>query len=147
MHFATLFDMNDAIFSEMINRLLGDAPAISWHEEVRRDLGIPDECAGEAMLTLVLHRIGRSTAARPIAFVIDPDHAHNTVMALTEFLRESFHPVTGRYDVMAVLDFLPPLDTLGVSCGISRRWVIDKTNYTMLLGDISSYVSVVARGL
>lgn len=139
--------MSDAVFSDMIARLLGDVPQITWHEEVRRDLGIPEDCAHEAMVTLVVHRIGRTTTARPIAFVVDPRHIKNTLLALAEFLREAFHPVSGRCEVLAVLDFLPPLDDMGASAGISRRWVIDKTNYQLLIGDISAYIATVARSL
>ncbi len=139
--------MTDSVFPEMISKLLGDVPQISWHEEMRHDLGIPEECADEALLTLVVSRIGRATAARPIAFVVEPVQVKNTLMALTEFLRESFHPVSGRSDVIAVLDYLPPLDSFGASTGIGRRWIIDKSNYQMLLRDISGYVSTIASGL
>lgn len=139
--------MTDSVFSEMLSKLLGDVPQISWHEEMRRDLGIPEECSNEALLTLVVSRIGRATAARPIAFVVEPLQLRNTLMALTEFLRESFHPVSGRSDVLAVLDFLPPLDDFGASTGIGRRWVIDKTNYQMQLGEVTNYVTTLARGL
>lgn len=135
--------MSDAILPDMISQMLGDVPQTSWHEDVRRDLGIPEDCADEALLTLIMHRPGRSCAVRPVAFVIEPYQLNNTLMALSEFLREAFHPVTGRADVLAVIDFLPPLDCFGESTGISRRWVVDKTNYTLLLAQITAYVRIV----
>lgn len=136
--------MSDAILSEMMSQMLGDVPQNTWHEDVRRDLGIPEDCADEALLTLVVHRPGRSCAVRPIAFVIEQHQLNNTLMAMTEFLREAFHPVTGRPEVLAVIDFLPPIDCMGASHGVSRRWVIDKTNYTLMLSQVTDYIRIVA---
>lgn len=137
--------MSDALLSEMISQMLGDVPQTSWHEDVRLELGIPDDCAGEALLGLTICRHG-GNSVRPIAFVIEPHQAKNTVLALGEFLREAFHPVSGRSDVLAVLDFLPPLDDFGASKGICRRWIVDYSNHQLLLPDISAFVLAVARG-
>lgn len=139
--------MSDTFITDMFDQLLEDGPHVTWHEEFRHDLGIPDECAGEAMLTLLIQRPSTGSLTRSIAFIIDPGHARNTLKALTEFLREAFHPLTGRDDVLAVIDFLPPLDALGGSVGIGRRWVVDSSNYQLMLGHVSAYVGVLARGL
>lgn len=136
--------MSDSLFSEMFDTMLADVPQASWHESVRHDLGIPEECAGEALISIVISRHGGSSV-RPIAFVIEPHQTRNTVLALAEFLREAFHPVTGRKDVVAVVDFLPPLDDFGTANGICRRWLVDASNYQVLMADIGVYVNVRAE--
>ena len=127
--------------------MLSDLPATSWHEEQREHFGIPEECCNEAMLGLLIHRPDKSGVVHPIAFVIEPLHVANTLMALAEFLREAFHPLAGHVGNVAVIDFMPPMDEFGVAVGVSRRWVVDASNYRLMLSNICSTVQILAKGL
>lgn len=131
--------------SDLIDALLKDQHAPSWHEDERRQLGIPDECADDALLCVSLCEPTTEEIAEPLAFVIDGKQMHNTLTALGEFLRESFHPVGGRPEALALIDFMPPIDDFGAAQGISRRWVVDRYTYGIILPSINSYLQQLAR--
>jgi hypothetical protein len=132
---------------DLIETLLKEPAAPSWHEDARRDLGIPEECAHEPLLCLSLERAGTELRATPLAFVVDRSHLGNTVTAVSEFLREAMHPGLGNSDVIALLDFMPPIDDFGSAQGLSRRWVLDRFNYGLLLPEINAYLRTLVRGL
>jgi|GEM_PF-898903 len=138
--------MSHSVF-DMIDAFLKEPVPLSWHEAARRDLGIPDECANEALLCITLECGLDDLKSQPLAFVVDSKHLANTMTALTEFLREAMHPTYGGQDVLAVVDFLPPIDDFGTANGISRRWVLDRFNYGLMLPAVSSYLRTLARGL
>jgi hypothetical protein len=131
--------------ADLIDALLKDQSTPSWHEDERRHLGIPDDCAEEALLCVSLHEPTTAEQAEPLAFVIEERQLKNTMTALGEFLRESFHPLGGRPEALAVIDFLPPIDDFGAAVGISRRWVFDRYNYGILLPELSKYLRTLTR--
>ena len=139
-----LLDLIDTVLKEA-------APNISWHETTRRDFGLSDETDGEALLCLtVTNQNATATTlkrASAMAFVIDDVQVKNTLLAVAEFTRELFHPLTGAPGSLVTLDFLPPMEDGGKARGISRRWVLDKTNQQLVLPELKSYLSAVAKGL
>lgn len=140
--------MSDIDLTYMLREIHGEAKAsLSWHETERRELGLPDECDSEPVLSLQLQGNAHDLSTAPMAFIIEPYQARNTVQALGHFLREAFHPVSGHADVLAIVDFMPPLDDLGQASSVSRRWVLDQKNYPLMMANISAYVTIVARGM
>jgi hypothetical protein len=131
--------------SDLIDALLKEQHAPSWHEDERRQLGIPEDCAEDALLCVNLCEPGSNETAEPLAFVIDERQMSNTMTALGEFLREAFHPVGGRPEALAIIDFMPPLDDFGAPQGISRRWVLDRYTYGIILPHVSAYLRQLAR--
>lgn len=109
----------------------------SWNQDMRRDLGIPEEYAHEQLLCLGLERNGVRLA--PLTFLLDQKHLKNVMTALSEFLRESFT----RPDAIAVVDYMSPMDELGAARGVSRRWVLDASQHALILPEIESYLRVI----
>lgn len=131
----------------LIDQLLAEPVLSSWHEKMRDELGIPEECAKEAVMSLVFYRAGSDIPTQTIAFVLEEKQVRNTLMALSEFMREAFHPAGSKSSLVAVLDFLPALDESGAAHGISRRWVLDQSNYTLVMQSVSSIIKTLAIGL
>jgi len=130
---------------DLINDVLEDLQARTWHETTRRDLGLTDETDGEALLALSLNKPGHKPL--PLAFVVEEDQVENTLVAMAEYLREALHPIIGSTRTMAVIDFLPPMDNQGKSRGASRRWVVDGTNHQLVLPEMARYLRTIAKGL
>jgi hypothetical protein len=130
---------------DLIGTVLQDLQVRSWQEGARRDLGLTDDTDGEALLALALEKPGHKP--KPLAFVIDAETAGNTIIAITEYLREALHPFTGSAHALAILDFHPPLDDEGKARGASRRWLIDKCNLNVVLPQLTHYLKTVAKGL
>lgn len=130
---------------DMISDVLKEIQTRSWHETARRDLGLTDETDGEALLALTIERSDKKS--RPLAFVIDGEQVNNTILAMGEYLREVLHPLTGAVGAIAVMDFLPPLDSEGHARGTTRRWVLDRTNHMVVLPELTKFLKAVARGL
>ena len=130
---------------DLIGTVLQDLQVRSWQEGARRDLGLTDDTDGEALLALSIERPGHKP--KPLAFVIDAEAAGNTMIAVTEYLREALHPLTGSTSTLAILDFHPPLDDDGKARGASRRWLIDKSNLNVVLPQLTQYLKTIAKGL
>lgn len=56
----------------LLELILEEAAGPSWHQETRRDLGIPEECGPEPLLCLTLTRSGVPMV--PVAFVLEDGH-------------------------------------------------------------------------
>ncbi len=128
-----------------LNALLGEASAPSWHEDERKSLGIPEDCAGEALLCVTLQP--DNSDEPPMAFVVEPRQLENALTALSECLREAFHPLAGGEQALAIIDFLPPLDDFGAPQGLSRRWVVDNLTLGLVLPDLRRTLRVLTKGM
>lgn len=126
----------------LLESILEEAAGPSWHQEARRDLGIPEECGPEPLLCLTLTRSGVPMV--PVAFVLEDGHLGNVITALEDFLAEAFHPAMHRTGAVAVVDYLPPVDDLGAAAGASRRWALDSGTQTLVLPEIKRFLHLVA---
>ncbi len=126
----------------LLQSILEDAAGPSWHQEARRDLGIPEECGPDPLVCLTLTRAGVPMV--PVAFVLENGHLGNVLTALEDFLAEAFHPAMGRADAVALVDYMPPVDELGAASGSSRRWALDAATQTLVLPEIKRFLHVVA---
>lgn len=136
--------MSNEVFN-ILENLMADPAMTSWHESARRDLGIPEDCAEEALLCLRL--MNTNTEQRPLAFVLNQRDLQNTMLAVMEYVRESLHPLYGHGVDMAVLDLMPPMDDLGAARGVARRWVVDKTNQALVMPAVHTFLKKFAQGL
>lgn len=131
--------------TSLLENLMAEPALLSWHEETRHNLGIPEECADEALLCMSLHDV--TGLSRPVAFVLTEHDLRNTLTAIAEYVREAFHPLYGHGATLAVFDMLPPLDELGMARGVARRWVLDPSNYTLVMAAMQTYLKKMAKGL
>ena len=128
--------------TSLLENLMVEPALPSWHETARRDLGIPDNCAAEALLCLQFQ--GRQ---RPLVFVLNARDLHNTLTAVSEYIREAFHPLYGHGVNLVVFDLMPPLDRSGSARGMARRWVLDATNHMLVFASMQAFLRKLAPGL